>query len=59
MIEQLSRDATPTDKRAQARDSGIATMVGASGGQINHLKSPGADDSVIEERMAYCGKDRY
>ena len=40
--EPLSRDiemySTPTDKRAQARDSGIATMVGASGGQ-SHLKS--------------------
>lgn len=56
--EQLSRDiemySTPTDKRAQARDSGIATMVGASGGQ-SHLKSPSADDSVILQRNERSG----
>ena len=53
--EQLSRDiemySTPTDK---ARDSGIATMVGASGGQ-SHLKSPSADDSVILQRNERSG----
>ena len=44
---ELERYSTPLDKRAQARDSGVATMVGASGGQRLLQSSPTADDTVI------------
>ena len=44
---ELERYSTPLDKRAQARDSGIATMVGASGGQRLLQSSCIEDDTVI------------
>jgi hypothetical protein len=53
--EQLCRElklySTPLDKCAQARDSGIATTVCASGGECLLQSSHIADDTVMHVRI--------